>query len=55
VTRQRIYLETLERVFGGTDKVLLDSNQQGGNSGVVPILPLNEMLRRGPAATGGTQ
>jgi membrane protease subunit HflK len=50
VTRQRIYLETMERVFGGTDKILLDSNQQGGNSGgnVVPILPLNEMLRRAP-------
>jgi membrane protease subunit HflK len=54
VTRQRIYLETMERVFGGTDKILLDSNQPGGNSGgnVVPILPLNEMLRRAP---GGTQ
>lgn len=53
VTRQRIYLETMERVFGGTDKILLDSNQPGSNSGnVVPILPLNEMLRRAP---GGTQ
>ena len=28
VTRQRLYLETMERVFGGTDKVLLDSNQR---------------------------
>ena len=59
VTRQRIYLETMERVFGGTDKILLDSNQQGNNSGnVVPILPLNEMLRRAPDAgtgTGGTR
>ena len=56
VTRQRIYLETLERVFGGTDKILLDSNQPGGANGgnVVPILPLNEMLRRTPT-TGGTQ
>ncbi len=57
VTRQRIYLETMERVFGGTDKILLDSNQQGsgGNAGgVVPILPLNELLRRAPT-TGGTQ
>jgi len=44
-------------VFGGTDKILLDSNQQGsgGNAGgVVPILPLNELLRRTPT-TGGTQ
>jgi membrane protease subunit HflK len=59
VTRQRIYLETMERVFGGTDKILLDSNQQGNNSGnVVPILPLNEMLRRMPETgptTGGTR
>jgi len=58
ITRQRIYLETMESVFGGTDKAILDSSQQGGSIGgggsVVPILPLNEMLRRTPAA-GGTQ
>ena len=57
VTRQRLYLETMERVFGGTDKIILDSGsggQGGNNSGVVPILPLNEMTRR-PATTGGTQ
>ena len=56
VTRQRLYLETMERVFGGTDKIILDSGssgQGGNNSGVVPILPLNEMIRR--PATGGTQ
>ena len=56
VTRQRIYLETMERVFGGTDKIILDSGsstQGGNNSGVVPILPLNELVRR--PATGGTQ
>src|ERR1700752_210621 len=59
VTRQRLYLETMERVFGGTDKVLLDSNQQGSSGGnVVPILPLNELLRRAPetgTTTGGTR
>jgi membrane protease subunit HflK len=56
ITRQRIYLETMESVFGGTDKIILDSSQSGGTGGgsVVPILPLNEMLRRTPAA-GGTQ
>jgi membrane protease subunit HflK len=55
VTRQRLYLETMERVFGGTDKVLLDSSGQGG--GVVPYLPLPE-LRKAPAsqpATGGNR
>jgi membrane protease subunit HflK len=58
VTRQRLYLETMERVFGGTDKVLLDSSSgQGG--GVVPYLPLPE-LRKAPSsspqpATGGNR
>ena len=50
VTRQRMYLETMERVLGGTDKIILDSS-----SGVVPYLPLNELTApRAPAApTGG--
>ncbi len=43
VTRRRIFLETMERVFKGTDKIILDS--QGG-SGVVPYLPLNELTKR---------
>jgi membrane protease subunit HflK len=51
VTRQRLYLETMERVFGGTDKILLDSSGQGG---VVPYLPLPE-LRKTPPATGGNR
>ena len=41
VTRKRMYLETMERVMAGTDKIILDSNGQSG-SGVVPYLPLNE-------------
>lgn len=52
VTRRRMYLETMERLFGGTDKIIVDPGQQGG-SGVVPILPLNELMRRAP--TGGSQ
>ncbi|KAA2242221.1 FtsH protease activity modulator HflK [Salinarimonas soli] len=52
VTRQRLFLETMERVFGGTDKVLIDPSAQNG-SGVVPFLPLNELQRRPPQA--GTQ
>src|ERR1700674_5359645 len=43
VTRQRMYLETMERVFGGTDKIIIDSGTQYG---VVPYLPLNELTRR---------
>jgi membrane protease subunit HflK len=45
VTRERIFLETMERVFGGMDKVILDSGGQG-QQGVVPYLPLNELTRR---------
>jgi membrane protease subunit HflK len=42
VTRRRMYLETMERVLGGTDKIILDS--KGGN-GVVPFLPLDQLQR----------
>ncbi len=42
VTRQRLYLETMERVLGGMNKVILDENGDGG-TGVVPYLPLSEL------------
>jgi membrane protease subunit HflK len=42
VTRERMYLETMERLFNGTDKIILDS---GAQNGVVPYLPLNELAR----------
>ena len=47
VTRQRLYLETMERVLGGIDKIILDESVGGGSggSGVVPYLPLNELGR----------
>jgi membrane protease subunit HflK len=41
VTRERMYLETMERVLGGSDKVIVD--QGAGGTGVVPYLPLNEL------------
>lgn len=43
VTRERMYLETMEKVLGGTDKIILDSGKDG--SSVVPYLPLNELTR----------
>jgi membrane protease subunit HflK len=52
VTRQRLYLETMERLFGGTDKIIMDPGQNG--QGVVPYLPLPE-LRNRPAAGAPTQ
>jgi membrane protease subunit HflK len=53
VTRRRMYLETMERLLGGTEKIILDSGAQGG-TGVVPYLPLNELTRR-PPQTGGAR
>ena len=49
VTRRRMFLETMEKVFGGTDKIILDKSS---GSGVVPYLPLGE-LKRGSTAQGG--
>jgi len=40
VTRKRMYLETMERILGGTDKIILDSK---GGQGVVPFLPLDQL------------
>lgn len=51
VTRRRMYLETMQQVLTGTDKVILDSKASGG--GAVPYLPLNE-LRRSPGAGSKT-
>ncbi len=54
VTRERLYLETLEKVLGANNKIIIDSDASG--SGVVPFLPLNDLNTRGaaPAArTGG--
>lgn len=44
VTRKRLYLETMEEVLGGIDKVIVDDNV-GGGSGVVPYLPLNQLQK----------
>ena len=52
VTRRRLYIETLEKVLGDIDKIILDENGNGGGQGVVPYLPLNELRRNAPQ-TGG--
>jgi len=52
VTRQRLYLETMERVFGGMDKVIIDQSAAGG-SGVVPYLPLGALDGRGATSPAG--
>jgi membrane protease subunit HflK len=55
VTRKRMFLETMERVMGNTDKIIIDDKAQ--SSGVVPYLPLNELRRtpQQPQRGGGGQ
>ena len=43
VTRERMYLETMERILGGTDKTIIDTGPQSAGPGVVPYLPLNNL------------
>ncbi|MBV7410254.1 FtsH protease activity modulator HflK [Maritimibacter sp. DP1N21-5] len=52
VTRKRLYLETLERVLGDVDKIVIDEGAAGGQ-GVVPYLPLNELNRNRTTTNGG--
>ncbi len=52
MTRERIYLETMERVLGGSEKLIFNGGASG--QGVVPYLPLSELTpKRQPAATTG--
>jgi membrane protease subunit HflK len=44
VTRQRIYLETMEGILSRSNKVIIEGGQNG--SGVVPYLPLPEIQKR---------
>jgi membrane protease subunit HflK len=57
VTRERIYLETMERVLGGSEKLVYDggATAQGGQGGVVPFLPLSELTPKRPPTTTGQQ
>jgi modulator of FtsH protease HflK len=55
VTRQRMYLETMEHIFANTDKTIIDTGAQNG-SGVVPYLPLPALTQPPPqqqAPAGG--
>ncbi|MDZ4096828.1 MAG: FtsH protease activity modulator HflK [Paracoccaceae bacterium] len=55
VTRRRMYLETMEKVLGNMNKVILDGVSGGeGGQGVVPFLPLNDLNRMAPAAAATT-
>ncbi|MCZ6664714.1 MAG: FtsH protease activity modulator HflK [Gammaproteobacteria bacterium] len=51
VTIRRIYLETMQGILTGMNKVIIDSSG-GGTQGVLPYLPLPELQKRG---AGGAQ
>jgi membrane protease subunit HflK len=51
VTRRRLYLEAIKGIMKDMDKVMIDG--QGGGSGVVPYLPLDELLRGRQGTAGG--
>ena len=50
VTRNRLYLETMEQVFGNTSKVLIDSKTGGGNLLYLPLDRLVNQSSSRPAA-----
>ena len=43
VTKDRMYLETMEKVLADIEKVIIDKNS---GSGVVPYLPLPELGKK---------
>ena len=49
VTKQRLYLETMQEVLGKANKVVIDEKS---GSGVVPYLPLPEIQKHNPAKGG---
>jgi modulator of FtsH protease HflK len=61
VTRERMYLETMERILGSNNKTIIDTGPQA--SPVVPYLPLNDFAPRQqrppsaptPGASSGAQ
>lgn len=50
VTRERLYIETMQQVLGSTAKIVVDSDK-GGNMMYLPLDELLKDLRRGGGAT----
>jgi membrane protease subunit HflK len=45
ITRERLYIETIEHILSGAEKIILDS-AQNSSAGIVPVLPLNDLMRQ---------
>ena len=54
VTSRRLYLETMEQILRGTNKVIIDGQGGENGQGVVPYLPL-DALRQQPRPQGQQQ
>jgi len=59
ISRERIFLETMEKVLGSVNKVIIDQNgtQPGAATaaGVLPVLPLSEFGARAQSQTGAAR
>ena len=59
MTRERMYLETMERILGGTDKTIIDTGPQAAARASCPICRSTASRQTQPApqapdaATGG--
>ena len=51
VTRERLYIDTLERVLAGSSKVMIDV-EEGNN---LMFLPLDQLLNRSQLGNSGDQ
>jgi len=52
VTRDRLYIEAIEEVYGSSNKVFIDADSGGGN---LLYLPLDQLMRGANQTTSGSQ
>jgi membrane protease subunit HflK len=52
LTERRLYLESMGRILGSMDKILLDP--AAGGSGAVPYLPLDQLIKKTPRSAQPT-
>jgi modulator of FtsH protease HflK len=45
----------MERILGGSEKLVYDGGNNGQGQGLVPYLPLSELTPRRPAPPAGQQ
>ena len=51
MTRDRLYLEAIEEVYGNSNKVLIDSEGEGN----LLYLPLDQLARQGNRSVSGSE